>query len=283
MSLTSNEVGHFYKYGFFFPIDTISEEEAREFVKDLHGYEIIISNSGSEFLKIHKDFPKIHLLTTWADKLVHEPRILDAVESIVGPNILAWSSGIFTRLAGSNAQIAWHQDVAYFGLDNFERAVRVWIALTPTNPENGTMRFAPGTHRHGIKEHAYAGRDAEAIAQGEQVLLPVDESQTVDVVLRAGQCSFHHLAIAHASGPSRASIDRINFTIDYIAPDVRPLTSPDSALLVRGHDICNYYAPEVRPRKDFGEAELESYFRAVRTRDRRILDTMRKHTKVTTI
>ena len=40
---------------------------------------------------------KPHLLTTWADSIVHCPKILDVAEQLIGPNLLAWSTDIFVR------------------------------------------------------------------------------------------------------------------------------------------------------------------------------------------
>jgi ectoine hydroxylase-related dioxygenase (phytanoyl-CoA dioxygenase family) len=274
--LTERQVDEFFDRGFVFPVDALDQAAAGELCAELRRYEAIVDHGDSPFLKMHKHFPKIHLLTTWADRLAHVEPILDAVESIVGPDVLAWSSGIFTRPAGSSEKLAWHQDIAYFGLENFRRAVRVWIALTHTSAANGTMRFAPRSHLSGVVEHSYAAGDAESLAQGEEIRVSVDESTAVDVVLTAGQCSLHHLALAHCSGPNATERDRVNFTVDYIAPEVEPLSRPDSALLVRGSDTYGFYEPESRPRVDFGEAELAAYFRAVRMRDRRILLAMKE-------
>jgi len=38
---------------------------------------------------------KSHLLFTWLDNLIRHPAILDAVEDVIGPNILCWSSSLF--------------------------------------------------------------------------------------------------------------------------------------------------------------------------------------------
>jgi len=276
MRLMGSEINRFREQGFLFPIDAVDEEEAGELAAALRRYELIVEQSGDQFLKLHIHFPKIHLLMRWADRLVHEPNILDAVECLIGPNILAWSSGIFTRQAGSPAQLAWHQDVVYFGLENFDRAVRVWIGLTPTGPENGTMQFAPGSHQQGILKHGYTSTDTASIAKGEEICSDIDKTKAVDVILRAGQCSIHHFATAHASGPSRAAFDRINFTVDYVAPDVRPVTKPDSALLVRGHDPVGHYQMEHRPEQDFGLEELTEFFKAVKMRDWRIMTEMKR-------
>jgi non-heme Fe2+,alpha-ketoglutarate-dependent halogenase len=101
-----------------------------------------------------------------------------------------WSTNIFVR--GEDAELAWHQDAAYFGWEGWEgRAVRVWVALTPTPPETGTMRYARGTHLDGLVRHGYRGTGVAAVLRGEEVLVEVDPVAAVDVVLEPGECSVH--------------------------------------------------------------------------------------------
>lgn len=273
-SLTGRQVALFHDRGFHFPVEVMAEEEAGAFLAAFRRYEHVLRTAGG-VLGMHKHFPKIHLVATWADRLVHHERILDAVESVVGPDILAWSTGIFTRPARSEARLAWHQDVLYFGLRNVDRgAVRVWVALTPTSPENGTMRFATASHRRGVVEHRYGGGGLEEVMRGEEVVLDVDPASVVDVRLRPGQCSLHHFALAHCSGPNSTGSDRVNFTVDYVALHVEP-TTPDSALLVRGSDGYGHFAQERRPAADFDDRALETFYRATAIRDRRIHAIMR--------
>ena len=59
---------------------------------------------------------KVHLLFTWANELVRHPAILDAVEDIIGPNIICWTTNFFIKEADSPAFVSWHQDSTYWGL-----------------------------------------------------------------------------------------------------------------------------------------------------------------------
>ena len=58
---------------------------------------------------------KVHLLFTWANELVRHPAILDAVEDIIGPNIICWTTNFFIKEADSPAFVSWHQDSTYWG------------------------------------------------------------------------------------------------------------------------------------------------------------------------
>ena len=57
------------------------------------------------------------------------PGILDAVESLIGLNILVFTSTFFIKEANSPTFAAWHQDATYFGIEPYEH-VTAWVALS---------------------------------------------------------------------------------------------------------------------------------------------------------
>ena len=62
----------------------------------------------------------------------------------------------------------------------------------------------------------------------------MDEAAAVDVELRAGEMSLHHIDIIHGSNPNRASWWRTGFIIRYTTP--RMLRAPTPVLIARGID-----------------------------------------------
>ena len=86
-----------------------------------------------------------HLLFPWLDDLIRHPRILDAVEDLIGPDILCWGSIFWTKEARSASFVSWHQDVTYWGLTGGD-VVNVWVALSPANSTSGCMSVLPGSH-----------------------------------------------------------------------------------------------------------------------------------------
>lgn len=274
--LTDDEVEEFDQNGFHFPLDVLSESEAGRALDDWYRHLDVVNKVGGA-LSMHRYYPKIHLLRTWAHALVCDQRVLDAVESLIGPDILVWSTQIFHRKAGADMSVGWHQDAAYYGLCGLGgNAVRVWIALTPSTPENGTMRFSRGSHREGIREHGYPD---EHKSRGEQILTGIDPGTEVDVMLRPGQASMHDLVLAHSSGVNVDTADRVNFAVDFLTPRIRPLGPADSALLVRGVDRTGHFEQESPPEEDFGKAELARFLRATGTRITRVNQLLQEHRK----
>lgn len=260
----------FVEQGFHFPVEVLDVDDARVALAEYRRYELLCTRAGG-FLSMHRRFPKVHLVAGWADGFVHNEHILDAVEALLGLDVLVWATQLFVRPAHSGDSLAWHQDALYFGLSGMEAgSVRVWVALTPTRPENGTMRYLPGSHRDGLMEHRRAETAAAGTLRGEEVVLHVDEEAAIDVVLEAGQASMHHLAIAHCSGPNQTDEDRVNLAIDYVAPSVAPVEGRDSALLVRGRDPYGNFEREERLAAEFDADALRSFQQATVLRVRRL-------------
>jgi non-haem Fe2+, alpha-ketoglutarate-dependent halogenase len=272
MALTSPQIEAFREQGFLFPLSAMPPERAAETLQALIEYEQIIDKLDDEYLALHKRFPKVHLLADWADALVHDAQLLDNVSALLGPDLLVWSSGVFWKARGA-PPLAWHQDVAYYGLSYPEEAVRVWISLTPATIESGTMRFLPGSQKQGILKHElrlHHGQDS----RGDGVCVAVDEAHAVSVEVEAGQYSIHQSMTLHASGSNTASYDRVAFTVDYVTPRVRPLVGQDAALLVRGDDH-GMFLRERRPRGLLAPSDIDQYLWSVGLRDRQILERMK--------
>ena len=87
-----------------------------------------------------------YVFLPWVAALVRHPRILDTVESLIGPDILVYTSTFFIKEANSPTFAAWHQDATYFGLDPHEQ-VTAWVALTEAGAGAGVhgSRFVTRT------------------------------------------------------------------------------------------------------------------------------------------
>lgn len=205
---------------------------------------------------------KPHLLYTWLDAVVRDARILDAVESVLGPDLLCWSSQFFVKPAGDAAYVSWHQDATYWGLSSPD-VMTAWVALTPSTAESGCMQVVPGTHLAQVK-HEDRFDDNNLLSRGQEVAVEVDARRVVNVELQPGQMSLHHVLLFHGSEPNRAGWPRIGFAIRYMPTHVRQL-SPirDSALLVRGHDAYGHFDTEASPRADLDPAAVAAHADAI--------------------
>ena len=234
--------------GYIFPLTAMSEKAARAIRERVENFEM--SNpTGRPFKDVVKS--KSHLLCMAVLDLVRHEKILDAVESVLGSDILCWSAGLFIKEAGNPAYVSWHQDVSYWGLEPHD-VVAAWVALSPATIESGAMRFLPGSHIGPLLEHIDTRDTNNLLARGQAICGPVDEGAAIDVVLRPGQFSLHHARLAHSSPPNKSNDRRIGITIRYLAPHVRQVLRPhDSAMLVRGKDAFGHFAEDPVPNKDY--------------------------------
>src|SRR3546814_939448 len=184
------------------------------------------------------------VLFPWIADLARHPTILDAVEDLLGPNLLCFQSIFFTKEAKDPGFVTWHQDSTYGGLSTAELAT-VWLAFTPSTRENGCLRVVPGSHKLDQLPHRDTFDKNNLLTRGQEIAVAVGEGEAVDIVLESGEISLHHVQIAHASEPNRSDDRRIGLALRYIPTHVRQATGmPDSALLVRGPDESGHFEPE---------------------------------------
>lgn len=221
--------------GFVSPVPLISTTEANRHAGKLQGVE-------SKFGSMHYE-SKVHTLLDFAAELACDPRILDAVEAILGPNILLFDVTNIVKDARTPAHVSWHQDLTYWGFASDEQ-VSMWLALTPATEQSGCMRMIPGSHKGGALNHKDL-RDRHNVLFRGQTVEGVPESEALLCPLQPGEASFHHGWTLHASYPNQSDSRRIGLNAQYISPANRQLLNPvETAHLVRGEDNFGYYVPE---------------------------------------
>jgi ectoine hydroxylase-related dioxygenase (phytanoyl-CoA dioxygenase family) len=192
-----------------------------------------------------------HLDVEFVWRLASHPRVLDAVEGVLGPDVLLLACNFFCKYPAQERGdrfVAWHQDVTYWGLEP-PRAITAWIAIDDADEENGCMRVIPGSHRLGLLEHGKSARAGNLLSINQEVPEAlVDETRAVTLPLRAGQMSLHDGMLLHASHENRSSRRRCGLAVRFTTPDVRQV-APNSLrgsyrpVLVRGVDRHRHFPP----------------------------------------
>ena len=234
--------------GFLFPLTAMTPDEAHGYRQRIDAFRAA-NPTGRPFREVVKS--KSHLVSLAVFEIVRRPEILDAVEAVLGPDILLWSTGLFFKEANDPAYVSWHQDVRYWGLEPHD-IVTAWLALTPATIESGAMRFIPGSHVGELLEHADTRAEHNMLARGQVVRDPLDEDAAVNVLLKPGEFSLHHGRLVHGSAPNRSPEPRYGVAIRYIGPHVRPVrAAADSALVVRGSDSHKNFKSDRVPTRDY--------------------------------
>ncbi len=246
--LSDEQIARYRDDGFLFPVDVFSAAAAAAYRARMEALE---AEHGTM-----KYAMKPYLTVTMADEIAHDETLLDAVEDLIGPNLLVWDGAFINKEPRTDTFVSWHQDLTYWGIGPPEEIVSIWLALSPVSPENGGMRMVPGSH-HGVLAHKDKFGEDNLLSRGQTLADAVDEASVVDMTLAPGQMSMHHGLVVHGSNPNRSDHRRIGLNFQFITPAVRQREmTGDSAMLVRGADRGGHFAPEPRPVVDFAPESI---------------------------
>ena len=239
--LTSAQQQAYERDGFVAPIDIFSADEIADIRAEIEEAEArwpdALDGPGRN---------NAHLALPVLDRITHDSRLLDAVEDVIGGDILAAGTTLFIKEPDSSGFISWHQDARYIGMEPHDW-VTGWLAISNVTEDNGCMQMIPGSHAAPLKEHIDTYGKDNLLTRG-QAVPDVDESKAVTVPLRPGQLSLHHPRIIHGSGPNRSAERRIGFALQsYITPSVRQVLGEMYVQQARGTDIHKHHieAPRV--------------------------------------
>ncbi|WBV44035.1 phytanoyl-CoA dioxygenase family protein [Pseudoroseomonas cervicalis] len=255
--LSGEQIATFQRDGVVFPLRILSAAEAAEHRAALEAVEA--SRAGRLPPAMNA---KPHLLLPWLWQLVHHPAILDAVEDLLGPDLLCFGTSFIIKNGPSDRYVTWHQDQTHWGLTE-PRAVTAWLALTASTPENGGVRMLPGSNRV-VLAHRDNGDGRNMLGRREEVLAEVDEAEAVDVTLAPGEMSLHDPLIVHGSPPNRSAGRRIGFAIRYIPATIGQRDGMRNyATLVRGRDHGRF-ALEQPPAAPFHPDAVRHHAQSIR-------------------
>jgi ectoine hydroxylase-related dioxygenase (phytanoyl-CoA dioxygenase family) len=237
--LTKEQVEVFHHNGFLFPVPALSRDEVAICLAGLQRLESELGCAVADADVKWRSHAYAH--SPWFNDLVRHPRILDAVEDVIGPNILVWTSTFFIKEAHSETYAAWHQDGAYFGLEPREQ-VCAWVALTDASAEAGCMEQLSFHGQPRLYHHAALGLANSINRAGQTIMEPFDDTKPVAMALPTGSFSLHHELAVHRSAPNRAGHRRVGIGLNYIPTHVRVNGSVRlKAMLVRGEDKYGHF------------------------------------------
>jgi len=232
--LSSNQLKQYDDQGYISPIEVLSNSEALEARNEI---ELIEKKLPNEIDKSGRY--NVHLISPKLDSIVHNSKILDAVESIIGKNILVCSTTLFIKNPNEQGFVSYHQDAKYIGLEP-HNWVTAWVALTDSNENNGCMKMWPKSHLN-IKDHNEKFNEGNLLTRG-QTVENVPEEEVKSIELKAGQMSLHHPRVVHGSGINKSNDRRIGFVIQsYIGTNVKQILGKNSVQIARGEDKHHHH------------------------------------------
>jgi len=256
--LTDAQIEQYRDKGYAFPFRALGADEAAATLRKIEEFEARMGDEAQKFLAF-----KSHLPFKWLSDIVRHPRILDAVEDVLGPDLLCWGSSFFQKNAHDPRFISWHQDSYYYGMQP-SNTCTAWLAITPSNATSGAVRVIPGSHLEQL-DFVSAPSENNMLPRG-QTIPNVDASKAVLMELQPGEFSIHHEAVIHNSDPNQSDHRRIGISIHYIPTSTRMVKYVQNgekpiAALVRGVDEYGYWTHEPVTEMDFDPAMFDTLIR----------------------
>ena len=256
MPLTADQVAQYQRDGYVCPVPVMPAAEAAGLRRRLEAFE---ATQGGKLEASQRS--RAYLLFKWLDDLIRDPRVLDPIEQLIGPDILCWSTIFWIKDAGSKSFVSWHQDNTYWGLSS-RSVVTAWFAISAASLEAGCMKVMPGTHAGSALAHEDT-YDADNMLTRGQSIRGLDEARAVYMPLQAGEMSLHNYCLAHGSGPNLSTDRRIGVSMHFMPPQTRQVVGAwDCAALVRGTDRYGHFEPTPVPACDLDPAAVAFHARA---------------------
>ncbi|MDB3949709.1 phytanoyl-CoA dioxygenase family protein [Candidatus Pelagibacter sp.] len=249
--LSSNQLQEYHDNGYVAPIEVLTKDEAFEIRKEIENIE---TKWPDELKGAGRNY--VHMISPILDKVCHNYKMLDAVESIIGKNILICGTTLFIKNPYEKGFVSFHQDATYIGLEP-HNWVTAWLAITDANEENGCMRMWSGSHKDNIKHHEQKYDEGNLLTRG-QTVENVPLNETTPLVLKAGQMSLHHPTIVHGSGLNKTNDRRIGFVVQsYIGSNVDQVLGKMYVQQARGDDAFKYHQHTKRPSSLMNSKDIE--------------------------
>ncbi len=250
--LSQQQVESYRDDGVVFPVPVLSDAELSHYVGLYEELEELMKDRARP-----TQLSQAHLYYDWAYELVTHPRILDLVEDVLGPDVVVWAASFFVKLPHDAGYVSWHQDALYWGLDLSE-VTTVWLALTDSTVENGCMRVVPASHSQ-IVSHLETHAEDNLLSRGQEVEVEVEESEAVDLILKAGEASLHHVNVIHGSNANSSSSGRVGFVIRMVTPRVKQTGYQFRAILGRGGDPYHHFEYAEKPTQGNTEEAMAAH------------------------
>ncbi|MGH7143705.1 MAG: phytanoyl-CoA dioxygenase family protein [Planctomycetota bacterium] len=200
-----------------------------------------------------RDIREWHEHSRWLYDLCVDPRILDLVEGLLGPDFFFWASNFFCKPPRSTGTVGWHQDAYYWDLKP-HNTVTVWIAFTDVDPANGAMQVIPRSQHGGILQHTNHA-DANSVLHLQLENGRFNVSDAVSLCLKAGEISIHDDNLIHGSPANPSDRWRIGLTVRYSGTNVKYTGDWESrfrAYMARGVDAYRHNRMGEIPTARFG-------------------------------
>ena len=150
-------------------------------------------------------------------ELCRHPAILDAVSSILGPDIMVVMSSLLVKPSGDGMAVRWHQDNPFWYSLEGTDLLTVWLAIDDADAANGAMSVIPRSHA-GSRAMARTATDGSDLLGFTVEVSGEVEAGAVCLEMTAGSLSIHDSFLVHGSKMNPSRRQRGAYTVRYANP-----------------------------------------------------------------
>jgi ectoine hydroxylase-related dioxygenase (phytanoyl-CoA dioxygenase family) len=178
---------------------------------------------------------------SWRDRLtgyfelMSNPKILDVVESLIGPEVFA--NPVYNvrpkvpRVAAG--EVPWHQDKSYWPGARSNPVITVWVAVLDATVENGCLRVIPRTHHEAVAGFHYETYSGTAYRELDDAAVARLRARASPVPVGAGGAIIFNDRFIHSSGPNASAHIRWSVDLRYQPADQDPMPQYGTGFLAR--------------------------------------------------
>ncbi|MEZ5275741.1 MAG: phytanoyl-CoA dioxygenase family protein [Opitutaceae bacterium] len=213
--LTPEQIRFYHENGYLIGLPPIyTAEEMKRYNAELPQLLALLHHGETA-----KDIREWHETSLYLYEICMNPKILDLVEGILGPDFYLWASNFFIKPPHSKETVGWHQDAYYWPMEPMN-TVTVWLAFDDVDEVNGGMKIVPGSHKMGLIKHQRSTQ-TDSVLTLELEGGSVREDAAVQFKLKAGEASLHDDRAIHGSPANPSSRRRAGLTIRYSGTHVK--------------------------------------------------------------
>ncbi len=221
MSLSAEQIQFFKEHGYVAAPGFFTPDEARAMQLEIERFKRtgLVRNVATEGdgktqsttkqnLQLCPMFNKSDLFKA----LPFDPRVVKAISSLIGEPARLHLDQVFLKPAKDGAGTSWHQDNAYFRLDNPMQGTAIWIAVHDATIANGTMEMIPDVYTEKLEHSRDGGSD-------HHVRCYPDESKAKPIELKAGGALFFCYGTPHCTRGNGTEKDRAGAAFHFLRTD----------------------------------------------------------------
>jgi hypothetical protein len=232
VALSAEQIRFFEENGFVKGGRVLDQEQIEALRSGLEAIRSGENPRTGDLYEVDEDYRKapdrnvFHFLGAWLiDEAFHDvlfhPAVTVKLAQLLGvEHVRFWHDQVFYKPPRHPGVVTWHQDYSYWTRSTPAGHVTCWIGLDDSTLENGCVHYVPGSHRWGLLPRISLTKDMDAVKD----YLTPDQAAAFRpeaMILKAGECTFHHSHTVHGSYGNRSDSPRRAVVLNFMKPDTR--------------------------------------------------------------